>query len=66
MNLVILNVEFGGEVKDFWGNVKVGFIIIGKVNCKDYDFVWNVLLEIGGMLLGEDVKINIEFQFVKF
>lgn len=64
-NPVTLDAEFGGEAKDPWGNAKAGFSISGKVNRKDYDLVWNAPLETGGMLLGDEVKINIELQLVK-
>jgi polyisoprenoid-binding protein YceI len=60
-----LNAEFGGLVKDPWGNTKVGFSISGKINRKDWGLNWNSALEAGGVLVGEEVKLNIELQFVK-
>ncbi|MBC7846943.1 MAG: YceI family protein [Flavobacterium sp.] len=62
---VILSVEFGGLVKDPWGNIKVGFSISGKINRKDWGLNWNSALEAGGVLVGEEIKLNIELQFIK-
>jgi polyisoprenoid-binding protein YceI len=62
---VTLDVEFGGIAKDPWGNTKAGFTITGKLNRKDFGLTWNAALETGGVLVGEDVKLAIELQFVK-
>ena len=62
---VTLDVEFGGTAKDPWGNLKAGFSATGKVNRKDWGLTWNAALETGGIMLGEDVKLAIELQFVK-
>jgi len=62
---VKLDVEFGGLAKDPWGNVKAGMSISGKINRKDWGLNWNSALEAGGVLVGEEVKLNIELQFVK-
>ena len=60
-----LDVEFGGVMKDPWGNHKAGFTISGKINCKDWDLNWNTALEAGGVLVSEDVYISCEVQLVK-
>ncbi|MEO8771266.1 MAG: YceI family protein [Ferruginibacter sp.] len=57
-----LDVEFGGIVKDPWGNEKAGFTINGKVNRKDWGLNWNAALETGGILVGEIVNISCEIQ----
>ena len=57
-----LDVEFGGVVKDAWGNEKAGFTINGKVNRKDWGLNWNTALEAGGVLLADDVLISCEIQ----
>lgn len=62
---VKLDVEFGGLAKDPWGNLKAGMSITGKINRKDWGLNWNSALEAGGVLVGEEVKLNIELQFVK-
>jgi len=62
---VTLDVEFGGIQKDPWGNIKSGFSVTGKINRKDFGLTWNAALETGGVMLGEEVKLNLELQFVK-
>lgn len=62
---VSLDVEFGGIAKDPWGNTKAGFTITGKINRKDFGLNWNSALETGGVLVGEEVKLAIELQFIK-
>ena len=61
----ILDAEFGGTAQDPWGNQKAGFTVSGKVNRQDFGLVWNAPLEAGGVLLGNDVKLNVELQVVK-
>jgi len=60
-----LGVEYGGTSKDPWGNEKMGFSINGKINRSDYGLNFNAPLETGGFLLGEEVKISADLQFVK-
>ncbi|ESU23254.1 hypothetical protein FEDK69T_14080 [Flavobacterium enshiense DK69] len=62
---VKLPVEFSGLMTDPWGNTKAGFTINGKINRKDWGLNWNSALEAGGVLVGEEVKLEIELQFVK-
>ncbi|MEO6671108.1 MAG: YceI family protein [Ferruginibacter sp.] len=57
-----LDVEFGGIVKDPWGNEKAVFTINGKVNRKDWGLNWNTALETGGILVGETVNVSCEIQ----
>jgi polyisoprenoid-binding protein YceI len=60
-----LDVEFGGVVKDPWGNHKAGFTINGKINRKDWGLNWNAALETGGFLVADDVYISCDIQLVK-
>jgi len=60
-----MDVEFGGVVKDPWGNTKAGFTINGKINRKDFGLEWNVVTEAGGILVGEEVKIALEVQLIE-
>lgn len=62
---VVLNVEFGGEVTDLYGNNKAGFSLNGKINRNDFGLTWNAALETGGVVVSEEVKIAGELQFVK-
>ncbi len=60
-----LAVEFGGIMKDPWGNEKAGFTLNGTINRKDWGLIWNTALETGGIMVGEDVKINCEIELLK-
>jgi len=60
-----LDVEYGGTSTDPWGNEKMGISINGKINRSDYGLNFNAALETGGFLLGEEVKISADLQFVK-
>lgn len=62
---VALNVNFGGIGKDPYGNTKAGFTVEGKINRKDFGLSWNAALETGGMLVGEELKIQSEIQLAK-
>lgn len=62
---VNLMVNFGGIGKDPYGNTKAGFTIDGKINRKDFGLTWNAALETGGMLVGEELKIQSEIQLAK-
>jgi polyisoprenoid-binding protein YceI len=58
-------VEYGGLMKDPWGNIKAGFTITGKINRKDWGLTWNAALDSGGVLVSDEVKIIAEIQLVK-
>jgi polyisoprenoid-binding protein YceI len=62
---VKLNVEFGGVIKDPWGNEKAGYTLSGKVNRKEWGLNWNAALEAGGFLLSDDVFITCDVQLVR-
>jgi polyisoprenoid-binding protein YceI len=62
---VSLHVNFGGIGKDPYGNTKAGFTVEGKINRKDFGLTWNAALETGGMLVGEEIKIQSEIQLAK-
>ena len=62
---VTLNVSANGTGVDPWGNTRKGFTITGSINRKDFGLTWNQALEAGGVLVGEDVKIDIEVQAIQ-
>lgn len=53
------------EVKDPWGNTKVGATATTKVNRKDFGLNWNKALETGGMVVGEEVAITLDLELNK-
>jgi polyisoprenoid-binding protein YceI len=62
---VKLAVEFGGIIKDPWGNEKAALSIQGKINRKDWGLNWNAALEAGGVLVGEEVLFEIDVQLAR-
>jgi polyisoprenoid-binding protein YceI len=63
---VVLEVEgLDSEMKDPWGNVKIGASAKTKIKRKEFDLSWNAALETGGVLVGDDVSITLDIQFVK-
>jgi polyisoprenoid-binding protein YceI len=59
---IALPVTFLGEGKDPWGNEKAGFELQTTLNRKDYGIVWNKTLDQGGVLLGDEVKVQISVE----
>jgi polyisoprenoid-binding protein YceI len=59
---VVLDVQFLGKGKDPWGNEKAGFTATTKVNRKDFGLNWNETVETGGLLVGDDVEIEISAE----
>ena len=62
---VELNVEFLGTATDPWGNSKAGFEVSGKINRTNFGLTWNTVLEAGGVLLSEEVKLQFNIQLLK-
>jgi polyisoprenoid-binding protein YceI len=61
---VALNASFNGEGKDPRGNRRVSFEAETKLNRKDYGLTWNQALETGGVILGDEVKLEIGVEAV--
>jgi polyisoprenoid-binding protein YceI len=51
--------------KDPWGNTRLGLSATTKINRKDFGLTWNAALEAGSILVGDDVTITLDVQFVK-
>ncbi len=62
---VVLDVDYGGQGKDPWGNQRVGFTATASLNRKDFGLTWNQALETGGVLVADRVDIEIELQAIK-
>jgi len=52
-------------LKDPWGNTRVAVSATTKINRKDYGLTWNAALETGGILVGDEVTITLDVEFVK-
>ena len=59
---IILPVTYLGTARDPWGKEKVAFETQVTINRKDFGLLWNAALETGGLLVGDDVRIDISIQ----
>jgi len=62
---VNLDVVYSGQAKDPMGNMHAGFSAYTTINRKEWGLNWNMALETGGLLVGEDVKLALEVEAVK-
>jgi polyisoprenoid-binding protein YceI len=57
-----LDVTYGGQIKDPWGNIRAGFNVNGTLNRFDYGLKWNNLIETGGAVVGKNININCDIE----
>ncbi len=62
---VILDLEMHGVVKDPWGGVRSSFSATTTINRKDFGLAWNKAVETGELLVGDEVKIEIEIEGIR-
>lgn len=62
---ITLSVEYSGKMVDPYGNEKHGFEIGGKISRKEFGLTWDVLTESGGVVVGDEIKVLVNAQFVK-
>lgn len=62
---VVLNTEYAGQAKSPWGTTSAGFSAKTSINRKDWGLEWNGALETGGVLVGDQVNIDIDLEIVK-
>jgi len=63
---VVLDVDGPSpEIKDPWGNTRIGLSASTRINRKDWGLTYNKLLETGAMVVGEEVGITLELELVK-
>jgi polyisoprenoid-binding protein YceI len=57
--------DLSAPSKDPWGNTRLGLSATTRINRKDFGLTWNTALETGGILVGDDVTITLDVQFIK-
>src|SRR5437764_9487450 len=62
---VSLDVVYSGQAKDPMGSMHAGFSAYTTINRKDWGLNWNVALETGGLLVGDQIKIALEIEAVR-
>lgn len=61
---VVFEVTNEGHSKDPWGNQRWGLTAQTTINRKEYGLNWNVALETGGWLVGDQIKVNVDLELV--
>jgi polyisoprenoid-binding protein YceI len=61
---VTLSGSFEGRATDPWGGVRVGYAAHGTINRKDFGLTWNTALERGGVVVGDEVRIELNVEAV--
>ncbi len=62
---VVLDATHEGTTGDPWGGVRSAFSASTRINRKEFGLTWNMALETGGMVVGDDVKITLEIEAVR-
>jgi polyisoprenoid-binding protein YceI len=63
---VVFEVEHpSAPVKDPYGNTRIGLSATARISRKDFGLTWNGTLEAGGVLVGDEVTITLDIQFIK-
>lgn len=62
---ITLDVEFGGIISDPYGGKRAGFNLTGKISRKEFGMKYNALLEAGGTVVSDEVKIYVNAELVK-
>ncbi len=61
---VVLKAEYLGTVNSPFGDRRAGFTASTKINREDWGLTWNVAIEAGGVLVGKDIKIELELEAI--
>lgn len=64
-NSVTLNAEYAGIAVDPYGQTKAGMSISGKIKRSDFGLTWSAVTEAGKIVVGDDIHLNCEIQFIK-
>jgi polyisoprenoid-binding protein YceI len=62
---VPLEVSFEGGAKDPWGNSRIGFTARAEIDREAFGLTWNQTLETGGVLVGKQIRIEIDAEAVQ-
>ncbi len=63
---VVFDVEpLAPEIKDGRGGVRTGSTATARINRKDFGLTWNRAIETGGLVVGDEVTITVDLQFIR-
>lgn len=60
-----LDVVHGGTVEDPYGNTKAGFEVTGSINRKEFGLTWNAVTEAGNVVVGDEIKLQMNIQLIQ-
>ena len=64
-NVVLEMDDASDAIKDPWGNTRVGFSLDGKINRQEFNITFSKLMETGGLVVGDDVKLQLEIEGIE-
>ena len=62
---VVFDAKYNGTVKDPWGNTRSGWKATAVINRIDFGLKYNSVMEAGGVMIGEEVTITLNLEFIK-
>ena len=62
---VVLKAEFAGIAVDPYGQTKAGMTVTGSIKRSEFGLTWSAVTEAGNIVVGDDIKLNAELQFIK-
>ena len=62
---IALDAIYDGQGKDPWGGERVSFSATTKLDRREFGLTWNAALETGGVLVSNEIKIQIEVQAIR-
>lgn len=60
--VVTFEAEFNGKGTNPWGQEVYGFEAATSINREEFGLTWNAALETGGVLVGKEIKVNVELE----
>lgn len=60
-----IKVTYNGATKDPWGMQRMGFELSGKINRKDFGLKWSAMTEAGGLVVADEVKLDLNVEMIK-
>ncbi|MGE5425415.1 MAG: YceI family protein [Syntrophothermus sp.] len=60
-----LKVEFTGIIEDAYGNTRAGFELSGKISRKEYGLLWNMVTEAGGVVVADEIKMQVNAEVIR-
>lgn len=60
-----LKADYNGAMVDPWGQSKIGFEAEGTIKRKEFGLGWDAVTEAGGIVVSDDVRLQLNIQFIK-